>query len=201
MIDCPLNPRFSGLSIKDRNNTVPTVVFVGRLIDKKGVMLLLDVMKLIPKEVEYQLLIYGDGPQKAKIQARIEELELEDKIKLMGYVPYDHVSDVYNNADIFVMPSLRESGGSVLVEAMGHGLPIVSFDASLAHMFVSADVGLFVNVHQSKQMVLQEFADDLTGLIISQVERNRLGSNGYQYANKYLTWDKLIDTIYGSATY
>ena len=125
-------------------------------------------------------------------------MKLNDRVFLKGFVQYDSISRVYNNADVFVLPSLRESGGSVLVEAMAHALPIVSLDMGLSRVMKPWNTGIFVNTLGSKEEVIMRFAGALKELIENASLRIELGHNGYQYVNSELNWDKMIGEVYGS---
>lgn len=195
--DVPLNNKFANLKIEKKDNDVVTIISVGRLINKKGLLLLLDVLSILNTEVKWECLIYGDGDQKEIINKKIIQLNLQDKIKIMGNVQYNLISDVYKAADIFVLPSLRESGGSVLIEAMAHKLPIVALKMALADILSEHNVGLFVNTNQRKENILQEFADKIKRFVEDKELRNLCGKNAYEYVNSELNWDKMIDEVYG----
>lgn len=160
-------------------------------------MLLLDVINLIPKSLSFEVLIYGDGPQKNALLDRIQQLNLCDKVFLKGHVPYGEMSSVYENADIFVLPSLRESGGSVLVEAMAHALPVVSLKMALSKLLDEHNAGLFVDIESSKENIIKCFADNLVILIQDRELRQELGINGYKFVNNQFTWDSMIREVYG----
>lgn len=195
--DVPLNDKFSNLKIEKKNDDNITIISVGRLINKKGLLVLLDVLAMLDTPVRWKLLIYGDGVQKEIIKNKIIELKLQDKICLMGNVPYNMISDVYASADIFVLPSLRESGGSVLIEAMAHGLPIVALKMSLAYILSEHDVGVFVDTKQTREKIIQDFAGALMALIEDDKLRETCGKNGYSYVNSELNWDKMLEKVYG----
>lgn len=172
------------------------IIFVGRLIEKKGLIFLLDIIKLIPDNLDYTLEIYGDGPLKDKISKTISNYGLNEKVFLKGSVPYEKIASVYKNADIFVLPSLRETGGNVLVEAMAYRLPICALDMSFSHQLNKNSCGLFANTNQSKEEIIKEFANNIITLINNPELRRELGENGYNYANEELTWDKKFETVY-----
>lgn len=195
--DVPLNDKFSNLIIEKRNDEVVTIISVGRLINKKGLLLLLDVLSLLDTQVKWECLIYGDGDQKEVIQRKIIDLNLQDKVRLMGSIQYDEMSKVYEKADIFILPSLRESGGSVLIEAMAHKLPLIALKMSLADIISEYNVGLFVNINQCKLAILKEFSYKIKRLIESPKLRKVCGENGYEYVNSELNWDKMIAEVYG----
>lgn len=198
LIDVPLNDQFKELEIEKRKSEIPTILFVGRLINKKGVLFLLDILKYIDANIQYQVLIFGDGEQREMISDRIMDLGLQSKVFLKGKILYRQISDVYKKADIFVLPSLRESGGSVLIEAMAHKLPIVALNMSLSKLLNEKQCGLFVSINQSEKEILKQFADNLTKLIRQPELRDFYGNNGYQFVNKELTWSSMIKEVYGS---
>ena len=195
--DVPLRDDFRNLCIQRESDEAPVILCVGRLINKKGILLLLDVLKTIREDVQYKTLIYGDGEQKEIIRARIRELELQDKVELMGGIPYCDMSKIYTGGVIFVLPSLRESGGSVLIEAMAHKLPVVALDMSLSHILSERKCGLFVDIYQTKEEILQQFASNITQLIQHPDLRKTYGENGYRFVNTELNWDEMMRKVYG----
>lgn len=199
LTELALADEFRRLDIAEKTDTgTAKLLYLGRLIEKKGLMLLLDVISTLPEDLPYTLEVYGGGPLEAAAAAYIQEHHLEDKVKLCGEVKHTEVSAVYRSADVFIMPSLRETSGNVLVEAMAHKLPIVSLDMSVGSDFKAYDCGAFINVEQPKEAIIQEFADKLTRLIQSPEERQRLGENGYQFVNSELSWEKKFETVYAS---
>lgn len=197
LVDVPLNSMFRNLKIKRTKNEIPTILFVGRLINKKGLKLLLDALEYVDKNLTYKVLIYGEGNQFDYLKKVIKEKKLSEKVFLKGKVLYKDISDVYMKGDIFVLPSLRESGGSVLIEALAHKLPIVALDMALAHLLSEYKCGLFINTHQKKNDILLEFGNVLSELIRNSDIREEYGNNGYRYVNENLTWDKMIKEVYG----
>ena len=201
LIDVPLNDEFRSLKIvatkKDNESDPIRILFAGRLIQKKGISILIDALKYIDKNLNYKILIYGEGKEEVNIRGKVKNLRLEDKVHFMGKVPYEKMSNVYSEADIFVMPSIRESGGSVLVEAMSHKLPIVALDMSLSHFLNEKRCGLFVNPDQSKENILKDYARCLTELANNTELRVTCGENGYRFVNEQLNWDIMMKKVYG----
>ena len=197
LTDVPINDMFRNLEIKRSEHEIPTILFLGRLINKKGLKLLLDALEYIDSSVAYQVFIYGDGNQYDFLKKIIEEKGLNGKVFLKGKVPYNDISNVYMGGDIFVLPSLRESGGSVLIEALAHKLPIIALDMSLANMLNEYKCGLFINTCQTKEQILFEFGNALSTLIRNSEIRKEYGNNGYKYVNENLTWSKMIKEVYG----
>ncbi|MGL5963546.1 MAG: glycosyltransferase family 4 protein [Fusobacteriaceae bacterium] len=103
------------------------IVSVGRLDGQKGYDRLIEAWKIvIEKNDEWILEIYGDGIDKKKLKSKILELNLENSFLLKGST--NKIEEKYRNSSIYVMSSRYEGFGMVLIEAMSHGLPVISFD-------------------------------------------------------------------------
>lgn len=197
LVEMALPQELCRLDIEKKHNKIRKIIFVGRLIEKKGVMLLLEVAKKIGSSVDFTLEIYGDGPLRDKAQNYIDENSLSEKITLCGSVEHSQISSVYKNADVFVMPSLRETSGNVCLEAMAHKLPVVALDMSVYSEFAKHGCGLFVDINQSREEIIADFANKLIKLLKSPALCEELGQNGYNFANEFLNWDVKFQTVYG----
>ena len=85
-----------------------------------------------------------------------------------------------------------------MIEAMAHGLPVVSFNMALSKILKEHETGKFIDTFGSKEEVLVRFADELKELIENPSMRQKLGANGYQYVNTELTWEVMLNKVYGS---
>jgi glycosyltransferase involved in cell wall biosynthesis len=103
-----------------------TILFVGRLIKEKGIYELIDAMKEIINRVDCQLLVVGEGKEKNAIHDRINNTHLKESVLLMGYLENEKLYQVYQMADVFILPSYREGFSTSITEAMSCGLPIVT---------------------------------------------------------------------------
>lgn len=191
-----LKDKFRNLEITKKNSDKVKILFVGRLIEKKGVLLLIDVIKKIPNDVDYELNIYGEGPLEERLNQLINKYNLSQKVFLKGSLSYNEISLAYQDADIFIMPSLRETSGNVLIEAMAHSLPIISFNSSYCKILNDIHCGIFINTNQDLEDIKDEMANKIKLLINDSNKRLELGINGYKYVNKNLTWDYKYRKIY-----
>lgn len=104
------------------------ILFVGQLIERKGVKFLLQayqqaVNKL--KNSDWGLLIVGYGPQQEDLKILCKRQKIKD-VYFCGHVEIDEMPKMYGLADLFVLPSLEETFGLVINEAMASGLPIIT---------------------------------------------------------------------------
>ncbi len=121
---------------KSSNQRQKTILFVGRLVEEKGVMDLYEAFKncfLTSKSDNPKLLLIGEGYLKKKL-IRISQIDgLENSINIENH-PYESIHQIYKKADLLVLPSKstktwEEQYGMVLLEALATGLPIIAYDS------------------------------------------------------------------------
>ncbi len=128
------------------------VVSIGRLREKKGFPYLLRACSLLKKKgIVLSLKIIGDGPDRPSLEAMIKDLGLGGMVELMGHIPHASVKVVLERADVFVLPCIVATDGSmdglpnVILEAMAMGLPVVSTDISaIPEAVLHGETGLLV---------------------------------------------------------
>jgi teichuronic acid biosynthesis glycosyltransferase TuaC len=101
----------------------PTLVSVGHLIERKGHRLVIEALQELP---DWQALIIGDGPERARLAALIQSLGLSGRVRLLGARPHAELPALYGAADALVLASSREGWANVLLEAMACGTPVVA---------------------------------------------------------------------------
>lgn len=100
------------------------VGFVGRLMEQKNIVRLIDIFYEITRIVDNTaLIVVGNGPLNCELENRIRELCIENKVKRLGI--RNDVNEIYSAMDVFLLPSLYEGLPVVLVEAQATGLPCV----------------------------------------------------------------------------
>jgi glycosyltransferase involved in cell wall biosynthesis len=116
----------------------PVVLFVGRLIPRKAPLLAVEAFARLRRIMPARLVIAGDGPLRAQVQAAVRRHGIAADVDLIGRVGLDDVKELYDTASVLLFPSLRESFGAPILEALGRGLPTVALDL---HGIADADVG------------------------------------------------------------
>ena len=102
----------------------------GRLGAEKNFEVLFHaVAKAKPKLGKFRLVIAGDGPERKPYEKLVAGLGLKDEIRFLGYVTRKEVLDLVEASDLFVFPSVTETQGMVILEAMGRGTPVVAANA------------------------------------------------------------------------
>ena len=120
------------------------ILHISRLYEEKGQKYLIEAIKKI---LEYQkdvlCIIGGSGPLKDKLERQINDLNLQDHVKLIGFVPDELLSSWMNACDLFVLPSLSEGNPTVMFECLGCGKPFVGTKVGgEPEIIISEDYGL-----------------------------------------------------------
>jgi len=133
----------------------PIFFFVGHLVRRKGVNFLLQACALLQKQghKDYTLLVAGDGPERVELEAFCETHNLTDCVKLLGKVDYDSLGTYFQQADVFVLPTLEDTWGMVVLEAMLFGKPVLCSQwAGTAEMIVDGENGYVFDPHQPEKL-------------------------------------------------
>ena len=186
---------------KDKTASEKTVFLsAGRMIYRKGYSFLLDALEQLPSELDYELRIVGDGPESEQLKRRCDMSDkLKNHVAFIGKIPFSAMSDEYAKADAFILPSIRETTGSVLLEAMSKGLPVITIGKFGGGELINDNSGWLYSGNTK-----QEYIDGLKSCIIDCITNPqkaiRKGENARLEAQKH-TWDEKIkhyDEIYRS---
>ncbi|HRD67995.1 MAG TPA: glycosyltransferase family 4 protein [Candidatus Competibacter sp.] len=103
------------------------LAFVGRFVPFKGVSMLLEAVARIKSELPVVLTLIGEGPLEAELRAKVQACGLDEQVRFSGgALPPAEVATQMRAAHLFCLPSVRESGGAVLLEAMACARPVTA---------------------------------------------------------------------------
>jgi glycosyltransferase involved in cell wall biosynthesis len=175
------------------------ILFVGALQARKNVLRLIDAFERLPAisgdelraESAWRLVLAGapSGYQAGRIIDRIEKSVCRDRIELAGYVLQSELERLYSRASIFTLPSLDEGFGIPVLEAMAHGVPVVTSNRS-ALVEVAGNAALLVDPYS-----VEEVQSALNQLMTDPGLRANLASLGRARAKCY-TWDRAVQATY-----
>ena len=115
----PYLKKINKVNNKKRKNHI---LFVGRFVRQKGLFFLLKAFKYLKNEnYNYKLLLIGDGPERTSIKKFIETNNLKNEVKLINWTK--NLSKYYSSSKIFVLPSIYEGLGNVIIESLNHFTP------------------------------------------------------------------------------
>lgn len=186
-------------SIKEDNtgngNTIPRLLFLSNLLESKGVIVLLDALKIL-KDQGYSFVCDFVGGETKEIDAKRfnEEVEmrgLEDVAFYHGRKNGAEKEEAYKKCDIFVFPSYNETFGLVLLEAMSYRKPIVTTnEGGIPDIVKDGENGLIAERKNPESL-----AECIARLLDDKEARLRMGENGYQKLMAYFTEEKFENNL------
>ena len=129
------------------------ILFVGRLESVKNLDWFLNVFQEIKKQYkDVRFLIAGEGSQKENLKLKVKKLKLESSVKFLNKVNYEDLTNYYQLADAFVLPSLSESFGNVLIQAGISGTPcVVNSTTGAKDIIQDKKTGFLVPINNKKE--------------------------------------------------
>lgn len=130
----PISVIHNGVDVEQFERTVKTelesetrILFVSRLIERKGLQHIIPMLKNIQSLVSspINLIIVGDGPYREILEDLVEQYDVKDIVQFVGGKEKNELGEYYRNADVFILPSRMEGMPNVVLEAMASGLPII----------------------------------------------------------------------------
>ncbi|MDZ4699460.1 MAG: glycosyltransferase family 4 protein [Rhodothermales bacterium] len=175
------------------------ILWVGRLLERKALLLSLEAVARL--KIPFSMTILGDGPQDADVNGWIESLGLTGRVHAPGRVAWSEVQRAYEENEIFLFTSLRDSFGSQLLEAMSNGLAIVTLDHQGAHDFVPDEAGLKVPVTTPEETA-ERLADAIAALYRQPERLAGMSAAGLAFArtNEWTLKAKQVTRLYDTIT-
>ncbi len=166
------------------------IIFLGRLIEQKGIVVLLDAFRRVLSEVpEAELEIIGYGLGKDRLIRKVKELGMEDSVGLYDRARYDELPERYRSARALALPSMTPEGmGMSAVEAGACGVPTVTFGlGGTLELVVDGETGLVVD-QSSKPL-----AEGLINILTDNDLADRLGENARRKVAEQYSWDVISE--------
>ena len=177
--------KFSEKRYQHESGKVIRILFVGRISYEKGLQYLLPAISRIDAH-QYQLEIVGDGKFRSEVEKISLKLGLCEKVHIRGWVPQRELPNIYQAADLLVLPSTSEGMPNVILEAMSSGLPVVATRIPGSEELVRDG--------ESGMLVEKEDVDGLADAIEKLVSQPRLrwemGQKGREIARGY-RWEQI----------
>ena len=175
----------------------PQFFFAGRLLYWKGVHLALRALAAVRTELHgARLTIVGKGPDRAWLERLARQLALEDAVDWRGWLPREEVLRLYASHTAFVFPSLHDSGGTVVMEALAQGLPVICLDLGGPGAILPEGCGVKIAARgRTEDEVVADLAAAMTSLTTDPSLQQRLAANALEAARR-MTWSALVAQTY-----
>ena len=170
------------------------LIFVGRLVDWKAIEIVLEAIKRLQGDIHVSFEIIGDGPMRPNWEKLSQDIGLNEIVRFSGWMDQKDCARRLEDADIFVLPSLLECGGAVVLEAMAMGLPVIATAWGGPIDYLDDSCGILVEPN-SRESLVSGFVGAIKTLAESADLRQSLGEAGYRKAKQYYDWEKKIDRV------
>ena len=189
----------SGVSSEDLSLTKPEVtdgsefkvISAGSLIRVKGFSLAVKAFqKFVENHPDSKLTIVGSGPEEERLRNLIRSYDLTEKVELPGALPRLDLLQRMASSDVLLFPSLRDGGGTVVIEAMSAAKPVICLDAGGPGLHVTEECGIKVTPTSTSETV-ESLANALERLYLDQDLRLKLGKAGRERVMELYHWDRL----------
>jgi glycosyltransferase involved in cell wall biosynthesis len=182
-----------------------SILFVGRLIERKGVSHLVRALGALRQRTPARLVVIGDGPERSRLEQLARDVGVAAHVEFRGRVSNEELRHAYAAADVFVLPSVvdarqdTEGLGVVLLEAMNYAVPVIA-----------SEIGGITDIVQHERTGLLVPPGDevalgraLSRVLTDSVLARTLGEAGRQHLREAFSWSRIVDRweeIYARAT-
>jgi glycosyltransferase involved in cell wall biosynthesis len=173
------------------NCATPFFVFVGRLVDWKALDIVIRALERVPFA---ELRVVGDGPMSGTWVSLAEERGVSNRVHFMGRLGQSEYATHLQTSVALVLPSLYESGGAVVLEAMAAGKPVIATCWGGPADYLDASCGILVEPKSYSDLV-SGFAEGMQKLIDSPETAEAMGKAGRKRAIRDFDWQRRIDRI------
>jgi glycosyltransferase involved in cell wall biosynthesis len=159
------------------------LLIVGRVVYQKGIDLLLEALAGIA-QMEWDLSIAGDGPQRESLEETAHSLGINNRIKFLGWQSKSALVECYRRANLFVYPSRHEGMPNVVLEAMASGLPVIASEiAGNEELVLPGETGLLVPPEN-----IEDLRAAIRELILDHQRRKIMGAAAQKRVEEQYTW-------------
>jgi len=170
------------------------LLFVGRLVSWKGCEFAIRaVAELARSGTRASLTVVGVGPELSALRTLARDLGVESQVEFLGTVPHNEVLALFQTHDVFLFPSLHDSGGIAVLEAMYLGLPVVCLDLGGPAVSVG-DAGIRVPCEDVQQIV-NGLTDGVRRLLSDEALRKDIVTRARSRVVELYDWDSKAEYI------
>jgi len=171
------------------------ILFIGRFQPFKGLPMLLEAIARLKDQLPMKLTVIGDGPLKTKWENQAKHLHINSLINWYGSGSHAQIVEQLHAAHVLCLPSIRESGGAVLLEAMACARPVLTIKYGGPAEIVDENVGYAIPTKGGTTAVTTALADCLSDIFEHPDVWRQRGIVGRQRTERLYSWESKINQI------
>jgi len=161
-------------------------VYAGRLVWWKAVDLLVEAFERV--DPDYSLVIVGDGPERRALEGRVASSAAAARIEFAGFKPQAEIAALLSAARALVLPSLRECGGAVVLEAFACGRPAIATDWGGPQDYITPETGILVPP-TDRDAFIAGLADAMNALAADPDAADAMGEAARRRVEEHFSWE------------
>lgn len=175
------------------------LLFVGRLLYWKGLQFALRAMEHVKDRLpDIRLRVIGQGPDRDWLMNVAESANVAERVEWIPTVAFEEMWKEYRACVGLVFPSLHDSGGMVVLEAMANSIPVICLDLGGPGSMVNSTCGMALPTYQrSESQIVEELAGLIVRLISDSEMQRRLAEGARKRAHE-LSWDAAAEAVYSA---
>ena len=179
---------------------IKNFIFIGRFLHYKGGDLLIEAFNIaLKRNKNIRLSFYGGGYEKNNWQQKISKYNLDDYIKLYGWVNHSKINSIYQNSDVVVFPGLHDSSGNVILEALSNSLPVLCLNTGGPGEIITSNCGIKVNINtkSTEQSIVNQLSKNIIKITKNKTLYSKLSKGAFLRA-KSLSWKQAVKNVYNT---
>lgn len=176
----------------------PLLLFCGRLVQRKGIDVLLNALPKVLSSIDVDVVITGEGDRKQEWEKLSAGLGLSDVVTFPGFVSDEELSRLYASCSIYVHPAIYDDNGDteglgvVLIEALSNKKPVIASNVGgIPDVIHNGETGLLVEEKNE-----QALTDAILRLLNDEALCVELGEAGYLHVKKFFDWERIAKETY-----
>jgi len=168
--------------------TPPRLLYAGRLLYWKGVHIAIQAFsKILIKIPSARLTIISSGPEESGLKSDVIARKVNNNVDIMSWISQDELFRLYDTHDLLLFPSLHDSSGGVVLEALCHGMPVVCLDLGGPKEIVTPNSGVIIKTAGlNTAQVASRIADEIHALLVSPATLAKLSAGAISRAHDFL---------------
>lgn len=173
------------------------LLFVGRLVERKGVEVLVSAVSLLARQRDVRLTVVGEGEWEPRIRAHVRSSGVEDRVRFTGYVSDDDLAGLYAGCDVFVLPAVVDAKGDteglgvVLLEALAFARPVVASEVGgIPDIVREGRTGWLVPPGDP-----QALAERILWLAEHPTQAREVARQGRRIVGREFGWEEVVDRL------
>jgi len=172
--------------LENRDNLIG---YIGRLSEEKGILSFIEAIpKALEREDSVEVLIGGDGQLRGKVERYLNEHNLNNKVKFVGWIPHDELPKYLNELKLLVLPSYAEGLPNIMLEAMACGTPVLATPVGAIPDIIKEGETGFIMENNSSECIVRNVIRALAHPNVQQITRN-----AHSVVEREYTYEKAVE--------